>query len=58
MKMQVMVYFVHEPTGDMTPVASFSNEELYMNCLNALEEAAKTAGMTVAETVNYEQEVE
>ncbi len=53
MKMQVTVYFIHEPTGYMMPVAMFSSEDLYMDCLSALKKSAESAGCVVGETINY-----
>jgi hypothetical protein len=56
MKMQVTVYFIHEPTGYMMPVAMFSNEELYMDCLSALTKSAEASGYVVGETVHCDDE--
>ena len=56
MKTIVTAYFIHEKSGDMTPVAMFSSEELYMDCLPALTKSAEVAGMVVGETVHWDDE--
>ena len=56
MKTIVTAYFIHEKSGDMTPVAMFSSEELYMDCLSALTKSAEVAGCVVGETIHWDEE--
>lgn len=55
-KVQVTVYFIHERTGHTDKVATFSSEELYMDCLPALEATAKIANMIVGESIEYDDD--
>lgn len=56
--MKIIVYFENVSPAYAEVVATFTNEELYIACLPALEKAAKKVNMIVTESVRDDENIE